>query len=122
MKWFSIARICVMLTLVTRLYLHLSRLIFGIDLTLEKLVTTAFDSAFSFVLIFTTFAVFMARKDVLIHKALDRFLFYFTLISPSTSDIGAFQRRLLRVVFLCLETVAALYPGLGNKTAAHAMK
>lgn len=64
MKWFSIARICVLLILVTGVYMHLSRLIFGIDLTLEKLVTTAFDSAFALVLIFAIFAIFMARKEV----------------------------------------------------------
>ena len=80
MKWFSIARICVLLTLVIGIYLHLSRLIFGIDLTLEKLVTTALDSAFSFVLIFATLAIFMARTELLIRNGVDRFLFYFTLI------------------------------------------
>ena len=80
MKWFSIARISVMLTLVTGIYLHLSRLIFGIDLTLEKLVTTTFDSVFAFVLIFATVAIFLARKSVLIRNGLDGFLFYFTLV------------------------------------------
>lgn len=80
MNWFSIARICVLLTLVIGIYLHLSRLIFGIDLTLEKLVTTAFDSAFSFVLIFATLAIFLARNEVQIHNGLDRIVFYFTLI------------------------------------------
>jgi hypothetical protein len=80
MKWFSMARIGVMLTLVTGIYLHLSRLVFGIDLTLEKLVTTAFDSAFAFVLIFTTIVIFMARKEVLFRNRVDRFLFFFTLV------------------------------------------
>ncbi len=50
MNWFSASRVSVLITLVTGIYLHLSRLIFGINLTLEKLVTIAFDSVFAFVL------------------------------------------------------------------------
>jgi hypothetical protein len=84
-NWFSASRVSVLITLVTGIYLHLSRLIFGIDLTLEKLVTTAFDSVFAFVLIFATLAIFRARKEVLFRNGLDRFLFYFTLIYFSIS-------------------------------------
>jgi hypothetical protein len=85
MNWFSAARVSVLVTLVTGIYLHLSRLIFGIDLTLEKLVTTAFDSVFAFVLIFATLAIFNARKEVSFRNSLDRVLFYFTLVYFSIS-------------------------------------
>jgi hypothetical protein len=85
MNWFSASRVCVLITLVTGIYLHLSRLIFGIDLTLEKLVTTAFDSVFAFVLIFATLAIFRARKEVLFRTGLDRVVFYFTLVYFSIS-------------------------------------
>jgi hypothetical protein len=84
-NWFSTARVSVLITLVTGIYLHLSRLIFGIDLTLEKLVTTAFDSVFALVLIFAVMAIFRARKQVLFRNRLERFLFYFTLIYFSIS-------------------------------------
>ncbi|MCG8351563.1 MAG: hypothetical protein MI924_27670 [Chloroflexales bacterium] len=85
MNWFSVARISVMLTLVTGIYLHLSRLIFGIELTLERLITTTFDSVFAFVLTFTAIALFMARKNVLIRNGVERVLFYFTLVYFSLS-------------------------------------
>ena len=80
MTWFSAARVSVMLVLVTGMYLHLSRLLFGIDLTLERLVTTAFDSVFAVVLIFVTVAIFMARKEVAPRNRIERFLFFFTLV------------------------------------------
>ena len=80
MKWFSLARMGVAITLVTGIFMHLSRLVFGIDLTLQNLITPGFDSAFAVVLLLATFAVFMARKEVLIRNGLDKFLFYFTLV------------------------------------------
>lgn len=80
MKWFTVARIGVLVTLVTGIYMHLSRLVFGIDLTLQHLVTNRFDSAFAVVLILATLAVFMARHAVFIGNGLDKFLFYFTLV------------------------------------------
>jgi hypothetical protein len=80
MKWFPVARISVIATLVTGIYLHLSRLVFGIDLTLEHLVTAAFDSVFALVIIFATIAIFMARKETDFRSGLQRFVFYFTLV------------------------------------------
>lgn len=80
MKWFSAARVSVLITLIIGIYLHLSRLIFGIDLTLEKLVTATFDSVFALVIIFAVLAIFMARKEVMFRHGLDRFLFYFTMV------------------------------------------
>jgi hypothetical protein len=80
MTWFPIARVSVMIVLVTGMYLHLSRLLFGIDLTLERLVTTAFDSVLAVVLIFVTVAIFMARREVAPRNRIERFLFFFTLV------------------------------------------
>lgn len=52
MTRFPRARVSVMIVLLTGIHLHLSRLVFGIDLTLDRLITTTFDSAFATVLIF----------------------------------------------------------------------
>ncbi|NOK62923.1 MAG: hypothetical protein GFH27_549293n320 [Chloroflexi bacterium AL-W] len=87
MNWFSLARISVMLTLVIGIYLHLSRLIFGIELTHERLLTTTFDSVFAFVILFPSIALFMARNKVLIRNTVERVLFYFTLIYFSLSVV-----------------------------------
>lgn len=85
MNWFSIARISVLFTLIIGIYLHLSRLIFGIELTHERLITTTFDSIFAFVILFTSIALFMARNKVLIRNMVERVLFYFTLAYFSLS-------------------------------------
>jgi cytochrome bd-type quinol oxidase subunit 2 len=85
MKWFPIARVGVIFTFITGIYLHLSRLVFGIDLTLERLVTTAFDSIFAVVLIFVTWSIFAAREEVELPGRLQKALYYFTLVYMAIS-------------------------------------
>lgn len=80
MTWFAIARLCVSVTLITGIYMHLYRLIFGMDQTLDKVITASFDSIFAVVLIISVVAIFNARKNVLLHNTKERILFYFTLI------------------------------------------
>ena len=75
----SMARVSVMIVLLTGIHLHLSRLVFGIDLTLDRLATTTFDSAFATVVIFATAAIYMARNEVAPRNRVERFLFWFTL-------------------------------------------
>ena len=80
MMWFPIARVSVMIVLITGMYLHLSRLVFGMELTLERLVTTTFDSVLAVAIIFATIAVFMARREVAPRNRLEGFLVWFTLV------------------------------------------
>lgn len=79
------AQVSVMIVLLTGIHLHLSRLVFGIDLTLDRLVTTTFDSAFATVFILATAAIFMARDEVAPRNRVERFLFWFTLAYMAVS-------------------------------------
>jgi hypothetical protein len=116
------------------MYLHLSRLVFGTDLTLEHLVTTAFDSVFAVVLIFVTVAIFMARAEVAPRNRLQRFLFYFTLVYmgisvpihirtwfvPDNPESLRFFPPWYSVVFLCYTSLMLIgWWSLRAKSPAH---
>jgi hypothetical protein len=122
MRWFPVARVGVLIVLVTGMYLHLSRLLFGIDLTLERLVTTEFDSAFAVALIVVTAAIVMARNEVTPRNRLERFLFSFTLIYmgisipvhvrtwfvPDNPEILRWFPAWYSVLFLCYTALMAI--------------
>ena len=85
--WFPIARVCVIAILVTGMYIHLSRLVFGIELTHERLITTTFDSVFAGVLLVVSVVLFLARRHVDLSRRRHAVLFYGTLTYMSLSVI-----------------------------------
>jgi|GEM_PF-2961863 len=77
-KWFSIARFCVSLTLLTGAYIHLTRLIFGIDLVLTHVVTPTFDSLFAIPMAFAAYAVIAARREYAFRNGFEKGVVIFT--------------------------------------------
>jgi hypothetical protein len=62
-KWFQIARISVMTTLLLGAVMHLIRLTFGTDWLLAHALTPLTDSLFALPMMFGAFAIIAARKD-----------------------------------------------------------
>lgn len=80
MRYFSFARFCVLLTLIIGAYFHLSNLVFGTDLLLERLMTPLADSIFAIPMLLGGVLVILARKEIHYRNKFEKFVVYFTAI------------------------------------------
>jgi len=108
--------------LITGQYIHLSRLIFGIDLVLKYLVTPTFDMIFMWPMLYGVVASLLAWKQVMHrstrHKVIWRVIVgYFTLSVPiHASTYFTHSTQLLRIfpawysaIFLVMSSVMILF-------------
>lgn len=78
MRWFSIARFFVLVTLTIGAYLHLSNLIFGTDLLIQHFFTPLFDTLFAIPMLIGGIAVLFARKDIAYRNRFEKVIVYWT--------------------------------------------
>lgn len=78
MRWFSIARFFVLLTLNIGAFFHICNLLLGTDLVLERIFTPLADSLFAIPMVIGGFAVIFARKEIHFRNKFEKFVVYFT--------------------------------------------
>ncbi len=86
-KWFHIARISVMLTLLIGAVMHLARLLFGTDWFIARVYTPLIDSLFALPIILSAFAIIAARAEYSFRNRFEKIIvlwtgFYMTASIP----------------------------------------